>query len=215
MMKQLLCAAALLCVFGCSSGDDALKLYLKGNDLFNKKDLKNAREYFEKAISQDATLLNAHLMLSKTFYYQKDFEKALSSIDNALNKNPDFVGALYWKARIITIRPSAKDKKQSDQAAVNCLKRVIELDGHHIPARYLLALLYEKSEQYKEALYEYQMIMQEEETILNARTNLGVLYNRLGLKDKSIEEINRALALADSLDIDSSRIKIIKREIGK
>ncbi len=215
-MRKMIFFVCLIIPFSCMNNEnEVLKLYLKGNEYFYKKDLSNAREYFEQAIKKDSSFLNAYLMLSKIYYYQKNFANAKEQIDTILDKNPDHVGALYWNARILVISADAKHKKKNDAEAIECLKKVVELDGHHIPGRALLALIYEKNEKFKEALYEYQMIIQEEETIVTARANLGILYHRLGLKDKSSDEMNRAMSIADTLDIDKSNLNIIKREMEK
>jgi tetratricopeptide (TPR) repeat protein len=95
------------------------------------------------------------------------------------------------------------------------LAHVLELDAHHLPARSLLALLYEKNEKYREALHEYLVILAEEESIIDARANLGVLYCRLGLRDKALAEIDRAISITRARGHSDARFTLLKKEIAE
>jgi tetratricopeptide (TPR) repeat protein len=211
MAKYLIFIALVNSSFSCSSGKDkALDSYIKGKEAYSKKELSKAREHFLRAIDLDKNLFNAKLMLAKIHYYQKDYKKSLEYADSILKSEPNHVGALYWKAKTVTIQAKGKN---GDTEAIQCLLQALELDSHHILARSLLALLYEKNEKYTEAVYEYKVLLEEEESLINARTNLGILYKRLGLKSKSIEEINTAINISKSSGFDNSNLKQIKREI--
>ncbi len=201
-------------LFSCSSNSEkALELYIKGKKAYNKKDLNNAEKLFYESIKNDSSLHNAKLMLSKIYYYHKKYSEALHFLNSILKDNDNHIGALYWKARILLI-----DKKKNinnEKIAVECLQKVLEHDIHHIRARTLLALLYEKMKMYKEAIYEYRMLLNEEEALINGRANLAILYKRMGLGDKSLNEMNKAIKIADISGVRSSNLKFLKKEVGK
>lgn len=197
----------------CGSGDDeALRAYVKGKEYFTKKELKRAREHFLQAINSDGSLHNARLMLAKVHYYEKNFDAAFKEVEHILKKDDDHVGALYWKARIRVVRPS---EKSSDTEVMTLLTRVLELDAHHLPARSLLALLYEKNGKYREALHEYLVILSEEESLIDARANLGVLYSRLGLREKALAEIDRAISISRAGGHSDARLRALKKEVAE
>ncbi|MBN1533513.1 MAG: tetratricopeptide repeat protein [Spirochaetes bacterium] len=193
----------------CTGSDGAVESYRKACLAFQKKEFPQARELFRRALDADGSLLNARLMLSKICYYEKNFTGALEHQDRILRENPDHIGALYWKGRTLAVS-AAKDTE-----AIACLTRVVEQDGHHVPARQLLALLYEKNRKYADALYQYQSIAQEEESLINARANLGILYLRMGLKDKSRGEIAAAIAMARATGLPVKNLETIREEVER
>lgn len=207
---------ALILIFSCSNNKEkALELYLKGKEKFDKKELDNARLHFSKAIDTDSSLLNAKLMLAKVDFYQKKFKKALSHISDILDKDPDHSGALYWKARILTLSGAKEEADKNQKESINCLAKVLEIDAYHIRARLLLALLYEKEKNYKKAIYHYKVLINEQETIINARANIGILYKKLGLQDKAKQELQIAREIAKISNLPENKIEIILKEIEK
>ena len=206
----------LISIFSCSNNKEkALELYLKGKEKFDKKELDNASLYFSRAIDTDSSLLNAILMLAKIDFYQKKFNKALNHISHILDKDPDHCGALYWNARILTLSGAKKDADKKQKEAISCLTKVLEIDAYHIRARLLLALLYEKDKNFKNAIYHYKVLINEQETIINARANIGILYKKLGLKDKAKQELHIAREIAKISNLPEDKIEIILKEIEK
>jgi len=198
----------------CSDRGKAMQLYLKGKDAYMKNDLQQAEALFKKAVKEDKSLLNAKLMVAKINYYRKDFEKTLSIAGEIIDKEPNHIGALFWKARTLVIKPGdAAASKKNETEAMLYLQKIIELDSHHLEARNLLALLYEKNKMFKEALYEYHAALAEEESLINSRANLSILYYRLGLKDKAQAEIERAISIAEIAGVNSKNLISIKKEV--
>ncbi len=212
-MPRFVLITPILLVLSCAGDSDrALQSYMKAKELFTKKELPQAKDHFLQAIEHDDSLHNARLMLAKVHYYEKNFDAALKEVERILKKDDDHVGALYWKARIWVVRPS---EKSSDTEAMTLLTRVLELDAHHLPARSLLALLYEKNGKYREALHEYLVILSEEESLIDARANLGVLYSRLGLREKALAEIDRAISISRAGGHSDARLRALKKEVAE
>lgn len=208
-MKLNILILLLVCA-GCSNSDPAIEIYSRGQKEFLNKNLTAAEKTFSDVIKLDDDFLNAYLMLAKIHYHNKDYDKTLSNLKSILDKDPDHAGALYWKGRTLVI--SGRDDKSE---SINILQSVLDIDSHHIPARLLLALVYEKNGKYREALHEYITAMNEEESLINARGNLAVLYRRLGLNERASREIDKASKIAEITGRDLKSLNLIKSEFDK
>ncbi|HNX24525.1 MAG TPA: tetratricopeptide repeat protein [Spirochaetota bacterium] len=208
-MRYLIYSLFIFCA-GCGNSISVMDLYTRGQQEFANKNLTAAEKTFSEVIRLDDDFLNAYLMLAKINYHNKDYDKTLGNLESILNKDPDHAGALYWKGRTLVI--SGKDEKDE---SVKILQSVLDIDSHHIPARLLLALVFEKNGNYKEALHEYITAMNEEETLISARGNLAVLYRRLGLKERASQEIDRAVKISEITGREMKSLNLIKSEFDK
>ncbi|PKL18179.1 MAG: hypothetical protein CVV49_07220 [Spirochaetae bacterium HGW-Spirochaetae-5] len=208
-MKYFIFFIMIICA-GCGDTGSVMDIYARGQQEYQIKNLSGAAKLFEEVVELDDDFLNAYLMLAKIHYYNKEYVKTFAFTDKLLERDPDHCGGLYWKGRALLI--SGSDKKNE---AENILRSVLEIDSHHIPARLLLALVYEKNGKYKEALHEYITAMSEEESLISARGNMAVLYRRLGLKDRAAAEITMAVKIAEITGRDMPSLKLIKSEFEK
>ena len=212
-MKYFFCVLSTILLFtACSSQNErgGMELYLKGKKAYYKKDLARAEKFFHQALDADESLHNARLMIAKIHYFRKNFDAAIAEERKILEDEKNHVGARYWLARTLVVQ-----SEKNDSEAMEHLHKVLEMDNHHLRARALLALLYEKNEKYKEALREYGTILYEEERMVSARANLAILYTRLGLKGKAREEVAKAEGVARALNIDVPALKKISEEALK
>lgn len=200
----------LLLITCCSRGEDISGLYSKGIKEYNEKQFEEAEKTFLSVIEADDDFLNAYLMLAKIHYYNREYQKSIDALDEIVERDPDHAGALYWKARTLVMA----DDKDVD-APVKLLKRVVETDSSHIPARLLLSLLYEKRGEYREAIHEYITILGEEENLVSARGNLAILYMRLGLTGRAKDEVAKAQKIAEVSGCGVKNINLIKSEFDK
>lgn len=194
---------------GCNSGEEAMALYRSGMKEFNSRNLAGAEKFFTSALEKDSSLLNAHLMLCKIYYYNGNYKSAVESADTILDSDPDNANTLYWKARSLVM--SGADSS----IPVGLLVRSLEIDGHNIQARLLLGMIYEKNVRYKEALNQYLSVIEEEEGIMSARGNIAMLYMRMGFKEKCASELETAVKIAGLSGKGLKRIELIREEAGK
>ncbi len=197
-------------MLSCGSGDDAAKIYSDGVRAFHEKKFDESEKLFRTVIDKNDEFLNAYLMLAKIYYYNRDYSNSVNFIDEIIKRDPDHVGALYWKARILVMA----DRDRNDEP-VKLLKKVLETDSSHIPARILLSLLYDKNGNYREAIHEYVTVLGEEEDLISARGNLAILYMRLGMKERAKSEIDKAVKIAEITGCGAKNINFIKRELDK
>ncbi len=208
-MKKYIFLFVILCA-GCADPKLAAELYSKGESQYLNKNLSEAEKLFTGVLKNDDDFLNAYLMLAKIRYYNKDYDGAVRHADSILERDSNHSGGLYWKARILVM--SGKD---SMEEPVKLLRILLENNSHHIPARMLLALIYEKNGKFKEALHEYITVLEEEESLINVRGNLAVLYRRMGLKERAIDEIGRAVKISAVTGREVKTLNLIKGELER
>jgi|GEM_PF-512817 len=189
------------------SGD---KLYLEGMKHYYSYKLDKAEASFKKSIESDSSNLNTYLMLSKIMYFRKKYDQAAAYVDEILSRDVDNINGLYWKARIYLMKDSSKNV-----TVEKSLNRVLEINSHHLPARLLLALIYEQNGQNRKALNHYIAALANEEYIINAHLNLATLYRRMGFKNKAMVEIEKSEKISNAIGKAKGNVKLIKREIEK
>lgn len=200
----------LIGLISCSTKDNAAELYSKGVGEYQEKKFEPAEKTFLSVIEADDDFLNAYLMLSKIYYFNRNYQKSIDLLDEIIKRNPDHTGALYWKARTLII--GINDK--SDEPAA-LLKRILETDSSHISARLLLSLVHEQKGNHREAIHEYIIVLEEENNLINARGNLAVLYMRLGLKERAKSEIEKAVKIAEITGSELKNLNYIKSGFDK
>ena len=213
LFLRILISAFILSIFfvSCSStGEESESLYSEGLKFFSTKDLARAEELFMAAHKKDGGHLNALLMLSKISYYNRDYDRSIARADALLKKSPMHSGALYWKARCVIM----SDPERGGEV-MELLKSSLESDSGNLQARQLLGLVCEREGMYREALHHYFEALKEEETLVNVRVNLALLYDRMGLKERGAAEIEKALQIARAAGIPEKNIASIKGDMRK
>ncbi len=196
-----------------SSANEARAIYARGIAHYEKKELDAAARCFEESRSRDGNFPNAALMLAKARYFTGKRAEAREILGDLLAHDPSHVGALYWKARSLVADIPREEGGSAESEAMELLGKALEIDGHNIQARTLLALLYEKKKMYREALREYRAALQEEESLISARANAGILYQRLGLRDRAVSEIDDAITIARAAGVPADSLAAIKKEM--
>lgn len=210
-MSYILSLILIMLQCYCSNGaDEAASIYSQGLKHYSLNDLEEAERCFTSVVELDKGHLNALLMLTKISYYNKNYSSGAGYADSLLKKSFLHSGALYWKARCLIM-----ENPDSTEEAVTLLQRSLESNSNNLRARQLLALIYEREGNYKEAIHHYFEALKEEETLVNVRVNLALMYSRLGLKDKSRVEIERALKIARGAGIPENKINEIREEMKK
>ncbi len=203
---------------GCGGNSGAREIYSRGIAHYEKQELQKAAECFEKARSMDGSFTGAGIMLAKVRYFTGKRGEARDLLGDIIARDPSHVGALYWMARALVADAKGTvtdgdNADRSEKEAMEHLSRALDIDPHHIQARSLLGLLYEKNKMYREALREYSAALREEESLIAARANLGMLYRRLGLRDRARAEITRALKIAEAVGAPEEGLIAIRKEI--
>jgi len=175
---------------------------------YRLKELAEAEKFFSEVVNIDDDLLNAKLMLCKINYYNGNLKSAIEYADSVLDTDPDHIGAMYWKARALLLTDGNNMAEPAD-----LLVRLLETDSHNIQARLLLGMIYEKESRNRDALHQYLAVIEEEEGIISARGNLALLYGRMGLVDKSRQELRAAKKIAALSGKGEDRLNLICKEM--
>ncbi len=209
MKKFILIILAIAMVNSCTkNSEESLKNYNEGLKAYSLFKMGRAEKLFQKAIKNDSSNLNAYLMVGKIRYFKKDYSSALKYIEEILVRDEKNTNGLYWKARIKMMqKPPAKEE------AKRSLREVVKMDSHHLPARLLLALIYESSGENRKALDHYRLALADQTYLINARLNLATLYSRLGFPKKAKSELKKAKMLSDITGKASRNIKLMEREL--
>lgn len=206
---------SLISVFACTSTRDAEQLFFQCLSHYEKQELEKAAACFEDARAYNEFRIRAILMLARVRYFENKFADARTLLEKIISNEPSHTEARYWLARALSIDPATEEIDEREKKAIEHLKKVLEVDPHHVRARSLLALLYEKRNMHREALYEYLAALAEEETLVTVRANLCILYHRIGLAERAHMEIERAIAISKAADIPVKNLVTIKKELSE
>lgn len=201
--------------FACGSNDEAERLFGQCLAFYEKHELDAAAHCFEKARAYRDFKTRASIMLARVRYFENKHGQARALLEDIIDEEPSHTGALFWLARTLAVDPSREGADEREKKAIEYLKKALEVDPCHVRARSLLALLYEKRNMHREALYEYLAALSEEETLVTTRANLGILYRRLGLNDRARSELERAIAISKAADIPAKNLAAIKEELSE
>lgn len=201
--------------FACSATRDVEELFTQCLTHYEKHELEKASACFEKARAHGDFKVRAVLMLARVRYFENKFGEARTLLKGLIAEEPSHTGARYWLARAFAVDPASEGADEREKSAIAHLKKVLEVDPHHVRARTLLALLYEKRNMHREALFEYLAALQEEETLVTARANLSILYRSLGLNERARTELDRAIAISKAADIPAKNLAAIKEELAE
>ena len=83
--------------------------YLRGKELFDSGDHKQAFDYLNKAIADDPNNGYAHGLIARIYYIHEDYGMALKAYDNALKWMPEGSASFLYRARAETFRAMGKD----------------------------------------------------------------------------------------------------------
>ena len=96
-IKILLAGALLVASLGgCSSGESSLQ---RGNMAFQKGELSEAEEFYQKALQSDATRSVASYNLGRVYFERGDYAKALELFDQALPVETEQPSIRIYRAR--------------------------------------------------------------------------------------------------------------------
>jgi len=170
---------------------EALRLYLEGNELYNKVYMKEAAEKFEKAVSRDTTFASAYLKLALCYDNLRDVGQAKTYIE---------------KAAKFSYKVSKKEKFLIDafhqlfqsrvQEAKQILEHMIKLYPEAKFAHNILAMLNRQMKNYEEAIAGYNKVIELDSLDKLTYNILAYTYDDAGRYDEAIKSINKYIELA-------------------
>ncbi|MGD8402351.1 MAG: tetratricopeptide repeat protein [Anaerolineales bacterium] len=161
-----------------------------------------AGQYAEAETSaQDALLLSpnnsmAHVMLAWALDFQGDYVAAETSINRALELDPNnaIAHAIYVEILVDSYYAGVGSFEDLTKAAEQS-RVAIELDPNSLETHRARGIILEATQNYEEAIGEFQAALAINENIPDLHMFLGRNYRFLGVYDKAVEEFTRANAL--------------------
>ncbi len=149
-----------------------------------------AKDGITKALNLDETLAEAHASMGEvSMQYYYDWDRAKEELDKALRLNPNYATAHLWKSTYFATQGFV------EEALAEC-KLAEELDPlSMIIATELGRTLY-FARSYDQALEQYTKSIEIDPSFAIAHKGLAEVYTKLSLFDKSLEEIEKAIALS-------------------
>lgn len=203
---------------------EALKLYLEGNELFNKVYMREAAGKFEQAVKIDTTFASAYLKLAICYSSLHDLvrsrnfvEKAVRLRDKVSKKERllihgfdqlykcDYQGARRTLQEMTRLYPDEKIAYENMatlnyimsnyEGVVDNYQKVIQLDSLDKLAHNMLAYAYDELGRYDEAIRAINRYIQLAPDEANPYDTRGDLYARHSEVDKAIESYSKALEI--------------------
>jgi len=170
---------------------EALRLYLEGNELYNKLYVKEATEKFEKAVKIDTAFASAYLKLAFCYSSLQDGLGARASVEKAAK----FSDRVSKKEKFL-IDAFHKMFQARSQEAKQILEEMVKLYPDEKVAHENLALVNRFMMNYDEAIAGYNKVIELDPLHKDAYNSLAYAYDGAGRYDEAIQSINKYIELA-------------------
>ena len=145
-----------------------------------------AKEYAQKAIQLDDRAAESHYALATVYFYHDwDWDKALQSLEKAIDLNPSFANSYLLKAMIFSIYGKS-------DLAVETMRKSIQLDPFSPPSIFAFAAIFLFAERYEEALEQYDKLSEITPHFPDALCSKGIAHQMLGQYEKAKELLKMA-----------------------
>jgi len=170
---------------------EALRLYLEGNELYNKLYVKEAAEKFEKAVKIDSTFASAYLQLAFGYFQLGNSVGARSSMEKAAR----FSDRVSRKEKFLIDAYHQMFLMQS-QEAKRILEEMVELYPDEKVAHRELAHVNRLMKNDEEAIVHLRKVIELDSLDKDAYNTLAYAYDNVGRYDEAIKSINKYIDLA-------------------
>ena len=149
-----------------------------------------AKELAEKALSLKETIAEPHASLGQVLMqYYFDWKRAGSELDRALELNPSYATAHFWRATHYMALGQISD-------SLTQVRKAVELD----PLSMIILTDVGKdlylARRYDEAIDQYQKSLQVDANFAIAHKGLAEVYAQKGMNDEAVAEIEKAIELS-------------------
>ena len=149
-----------------------------------------AKELAEKALSLNETIAEPHASLGQALMqYYFDWQRAGSELDRALELNPSYATAHFWRVTHYMAHGRISDSLTQVRKAVELdpLSMIILTDA----ARDLYL-----ARRYDESIDQYRKSLEVDPNFPIAHKGLAEVYSQIGKHDEAVSEIEKAIALS-------------------
>lgn len=143
-------------------------------------------ERWEATVKERPNDADAHYYLAVVYRQNGDYDKSEKEIKKALDINPS---SNRYRYELGTLYVTLKDYEK----AAKEFQTIVDKDADNALAWFQLGAIQMREENYEEAVVAFKNVLRVEPTYGNVHRELGKAYEKLGEKEKAIEEYKAAL----------------------
>ncbi|HOJ64774.1 MAG TPA: tetratricopeptide repeat protein [Spirochaetota bacterium] len=174
----------------------------------NKKEMDEAKEWFEKALNIKKDYYPAFNELGLYYMDQNNYNKAEEYFTKCININPNYKYPYYNLASIYKERDDYKKAKEYLLKSLKC-------DPNYISALNNLGILYYDQEDYNSALYYYTRALEIDSKYKYALYNIGLVFYQMEKYRKAYEMYQKALESDPNYQVALDEKKELEKKYSK
>jgi serine/threonine protein kinase/tetratricopeptide (TPR) repeat protein len=215
-----------------------------GGDMPPNETLPKAKVAALKAIELDESLAEPHVSLGHvSYFYDRDWAAAEREFKRAIELNPNYPVAHHWYAIFLSTFPNRmvealieiRRAQELDPAsliinawygrilglagqldqAIEQLRKTVELDPNFILTHYRLGQAYSEKQMYKEAIDEYNNVLNRPDGRAMGLMGLSHAYALAGRREEAQKTLDELLALSKQRYVSPGQIGIIYIALGE
>jgi arylsulfatase A-like enzyme/Tfp pilus assembly protein PilF len=159
-----------------------------------------------EVLRQDPRILEAHLITGNLYMKKSDFARARQNFQNALDLDPDFVGAIFGLA-------FAYEREMNYEGARAGFERLIQIDPKDPKPYFHLGEIAAAEKKFEEALPYFSKTVELEPEQAAFRNRLGACYLELKQYDRARKEVSQAMQMNERLPNAHFTMALILEEL--
>ncbi len=179
----------------------------RGMLLLNQGKYDAAISEFEQAIRASEDLGMARLNIARALYKKKDYESAITTLNECLSRQPRSKEAENLLGNI------AMDQKQYAEAERR-FKTALLYEPHFTDAHNSLGILYNRQGRVDDALEEFLEVVAVDPEYAEALNNIGIIYKEQGRVQDAIASFRKAIAADPEFAGSFSNLALILEQQG-
>ena len=173
-----------------------------------KQALIEAKKEAERAIEINPLYMEAHLQLGNSYYYSKNFEKAIEEYNFILQRTPEDEDAFKNLQYSLRERGRQIGLQNGDVAkAKDLIKKSLGMNQDDLEALMLMGIAEGSEGNTDNALYYFNQVLKKDPKNAQAYFNLGIAYRNVDQIIKSDSMFNKAVQLDSSIYIKNGQFK--------
>ena len=156
--------------------------------LFQKGQVDEAREYFQKALEINPNYVESHSNLGQALFQKGEVDEAIAQYQKALEINPNYFAGHH------NLGLAFSQKGQLDEAIAQ-FQKALEINPNFARAYYNLGNALFQKGRVDEAIERYEKALEINPNDAEARGNLGVSLLQKGQLDEAIDNFQKALGI--------------------
>lgn len=162
--------------------------YKVGRGHFQKEEYERAIRYFEEAVKEDGTYLDAHYLMGLSHLGMKNYAKAEEKLRYVIGLDPQFNDAYAYLGQSLTAQ-------KKFEAARTVYQKMLAVPGGAVPAHYCLGVVAYQEGNLNQAERSWKEVSRLDPKDARSRNNLGVLAQAQGKHQEALLHFQMAAKL--------------------